>query len=280
MDKLLIIDGNNLLFQMFYGMPSKIYNKNKETIHATIGFISYVLKQIKNYGITKCCVVFDYDTSTERIELCSEYKGNRVINWNELPQDEVPFNEEDKIIKCLNYLNIKVLHSKNMEADDLIASLTKLYEKNNEILISSFDSDFFQLINKNVSILRYRGKLTQIYDEEYFINKFGFEPSKYVLYKSIVGDTSDNICGVLGIGRVRATSLVNKYSSLEEMKLDNNENKYKNQVLLNDELVIRNIKLIKLKYHDSINYDINYFSFDTDKIKMTNSQILSVCDIF
>lgn len=279
MDKILIIDGNNLLFQMFYGMPKKIYNKNGETIHATIGFISYVIKQIKTYEITKCCVVFDSDSSNERKEIYNEYKANRISNWDELPNDENPFNEEEKIVECLGFLNIKVLYSKDMEADDLIASITKLFEVENKIIISSFDSDFFQLINENVNILRYRGKLSQIYDLAYFIEKFDFDPSRYVLYKAIVGDSSDNIIGVKSIGCKRATNLVKKYQNIAEMK-NSNEDKYKSIVVENEEIVNRNIKLIQLKYVEGIYFDLNMFSFDQNKILLSNSNILSKCNIF
>ena len=129
MEKLLIIDGNNLLFQMFFGMPSKIYNKNNETIHATIGFISFVLKQVKLLSATKVCVLFDRDGSNERQEEYEEYKGNRFNEWDNLPQDEVPFNEEEKIKRCLSYLGIKYIDSVNMEADDVIASLSILLSK-------------------------------------------------------------------------------------------------------------------------------------------------------
>jgi len=160
MEKILIMDGNNLLFQMFYGMPSKIYNKSGRTIHATIGFISYLIKQIKLLEVSKAVVVFDSDSSLERKEEYPEYKENRVNDWESLPFDEVPFNEEENIVKCLDYLNIKIIYSKGMEADDVIASLVKLFESDNKIYISSFDSDFFQLINDNVSVIRYRGKNT------------------------------------------------------------------------------------------------------------------------
>ena len=280
MDKLLIIDGNNLLFQMFYGMPSKIYNKNGETIHATIGFISYVLKQIKMFDITKCCVVFDCDCNESRKKLSKDYKANRNIDWDSLPKSDVPFYEEDKIVKCLNYLNIKVLFSKNMEADDLIASLTKLFEESTHIYISSFDSDFFQLINKNVSIIRCRGKNTVVFDEGLFYDKFGFTPDKYLLYKAIVGDSADNIMGVKSIGKKRGTELVKCYSSLDQIINDRSINKYKDLIIDNYDLVDRNIKLIKLDYINEIVYNIDYFCFDKDKTRLNNSNILSTCDIF
>ena len=76
-NKLLIVDGNNLLFQMFYGIPAKIYNKRGRTIHATIGFISALQKMLKIYGINRCVVVFDCDGSDERKELLDTYKANR-----------------------------------------------------------------------------------------------------------------------------------------------------------------------------------------------------------
>jgi len=280
MEKILIMDGNNLLFQMFYGMPSKIYNKSGRTIHATIGFISYLIKQIKLLEVSKAVVVFDSDSSLERKEEYPEYKENRVNDWESLPFDEVPFNEEENIVKCLDYLNIKIIYSKGMEADDVIASLVKLFESDNKIYISSFDSDFFQLINDNVSVIRYRGKNTVIYDNDYFFEKFGFEPSKYVLYKSLVGDNSDNIKGVKGVGKVRATNIVRLIDNIDNLE-DININLKLKEVILNDlEVIKRNIKLIELNYKDIGDICINELNFNTNKVNKTNSEILSACNIF
>ena len=280
MERLLIVDGNNLLFQMFYGMPSKIYNKSGKTIHATIGFISYILKQINYFNISKIVVVFDGDTSKERKELDSNYKSNRTINWDELNEDEVPFNEEKYIIKCLEYLNIKVLYSLNMEADDLIASLTKLFEEDNEILISSFDSDFYQLINNNVSVLRYRGKCSKIINKDKFIDEFNFDPSRYCLYKAIVGDNSDNIKGVKGIGKVRGSIICKKYSSLEDIFMHELLDKYEKLLFNNKNIIEKNVKLIELKYKNGVKYKLIDFDFDKEKILMKNSEILSICKVF
>lgn len=280
METLLIIDGNNLLFQMFYGMPSKIYNKRGQTIHATIGFISFVLKQIKIYNANKIAVVFDYDGSKERKDIYNDYKSNRPTNWNELPSDEVPFNEEENIVKCLNYLGIKTLFSKKMEADDLIASITKLFENDYKIIISSYDSDFFQLINENVNILRYRGKNSIIFNKELFIEKYGFDPNRYILYKSLVGDSSDNIKGIKGIGHVRACNICKECRNYEDIKNSNLIEKYKNAILENIDIINRNIKIIELKYFDSVVYNINDFNFKKDRINKSNSEILSKCEVF
>lgn len=278
MEKLLIIDGNNLLFQMFYGMPSKIYNKSGRTIHATIGFVSYLIKQIKLLEVNRVVVVFDSDSSQERKNEYSEYKQNRFIDWEKLPSDEIPFNEEEYIIRCLDYLNIKTIYSEGMEADDVIASITKLFCNEYKIYISSFDSDFFQLINDNVKVIRYRGKNTVIYDKEYFTLKFGFEPSKYVLYKSLVGDNSDNIKGVKGIGKVRATNIVKITSDIDN--LNNLDFKMKELVLNSLDIIKRNIKLIELKHKNIGNMNINDFSFSMERASLTNSLILSACNIF
>lgn len=273
MEKILIVDGNNLLFQMFYGMPAKLYNKKHDhTIHATIGFISYVIKQIRLYSITKAVVVFDSDSSKERLEVLPSYKQNRNNDWDNMSFDEIPFNEEENIVKCLKFLGIKVIYSLGMEADDVIASIVKLFEKENEVIVSSFDSDFFQLINSNVKVLRYRGKASVLYDEALFMDKFGFSPDKYVLYKAIVGDTSDNILGVKGIGLVTGRRIVKEEANLSKKVIEALES--------NRELIERNIKLIKLEYRSEIDYFISDFSFDLVKVNYSNSLILSSCNIF
>ena len=282
MDTFLIIDGNNLLFQMFYGMPSKVYNKSGETIHATIGFISFVLKQVKFYNASKVCVVFDSDCSEERKEEYCEYKSNRFTDWDSLEKDEVPFFEEEKIKKCLDFLEIKYVDSLNMEADDLIASITSLFARDNKVIISSFDSDFFQLIDDNVSVLRYRGKASVVFDKNTFIEKMGFSPEKYLFYKSLVGDNSDNIKGVKGIGKVRASKIVNSCTDFDDFF--NRKDQFLPKSIILDEnskkIYERNEKLIKLQYRDSVKYAIEEFNYDLEKINLTNSQVLSACNIF
>lgn len=283
MNKLLIVDGNNLLFQMFYGIPSKIYNKSGDTIHATLGFISCIQKIIKTQDITHAVVVFDDDTSQARVEEYQDYKKNRFSDWDSLAKDEVPFNEETKIVKCLEYLGIRVLYSKKMEADDLIATICKLFDRDVNIIISSFDSDFFQLINDNVSILRYRGKNTKIYDEKYFYEEFGFKPSRYVLYKALVGDSADNIKGIDKIGKVRGRLIAQNISSIDRISTIPDgiiHNNIKENIVKNYNIVKRNIKLIELNKKEDIDYQLDEFQFSLGKIKLKNSEILSACKIF
>ena len=283
MENILIIDGNNLLFQMFYGMPSKIFNKSGQTIHATIGFISAIQRLIKMIDASKVVVVFDFDGSEERQELYKDYKANRENNWDELQSDEVPFNEEENIWKCLNYLNIKYLLSKNMEADDLIASLTYLYSKDNKVYICSYDSDFFQLIDENVSIIKYKGKNSKIIDNDIFKEMFGFDSNKYVFYKSLLGDTADNIKGFTSIGKKRASKIVSTFDSFEEFIDNRNQlfsEKLSNVIFEEKDIFYLNEKIIKLTYKQDVDYNLNNFIFDKDRVNEKNSTILSNNKVF
>lgn len=283
MENILIIDGNNLLFQMFYGMPSKIYNKSGQTIHATIGFISATLRLIKLVNASKVICVFDDDGSQERKDEYEDYKANRTIDYEALPADENPFNEEEKIIKCLESMDISILKSKNMEADDLIASLAYLYKQDNKVYISSFDSDFFQLIDNNVSIIRYKGKNSKIIDENVFFNDFNFNPNKYVFYKSLVGDSADNIKGITGIGKKRASNIVNNCIDFDDLIIKANcllPKKIAETINEQKDVFLRNNNIILLTYKAEIIYDLNDFGFDESKLSLTNSQILSMNKIF
>ena len=279
-NKLLIVDGNNLLFQMFYGIPAKIYNKRGRTIHATIGFVSALQKMVKSYEINRCVVVFDYDGSEERKELLDTYKANREQNWEELPQDEVPFFEEEYIFACLQYLGVCLLQSKNMEADDLIASIALQESKQNQVYIASFDSDFFQLIDEKVSVIRYRGEKTKLVTKQSFIEEFSFSPSCYAFYKALTGDTADNIQGVPSIGKKRAAEIVKNCACIEGIKLDGLAFlpcKARECVFSSFAVLERNLALITLQAKEIEAYDAR---FDEEKMRLRNSQILSACRIF
>lgn len=280
MSNVLIIDGNNLLFQMLYGFSRKIYNKKGKTIHATIGFISALLRLIQLTKSDRIIVIFNQDGSEERLLQYSDYKKNRMVDWEKLPLDEIPFTEEEKIKKCLDYLGIKYLSSKNMEADALIASLVLFYAHHHLVYICSNDSDFYQLINNNITIIRYKEKNSQFIDKKEFFEKFRFLSEKYVFYKYLLADISDNIKGFCNIGVKRITNIIqnskdfiNKINELLPIKLTQ-------QVLKEHSTYTLNKKLIKLKYKNEIHYSIEYISYNQEKIKKSNSSILSFNNIF
>lgn len=283
MEKILIVDGSNLLFQMFYGFPSKIYNKSGETIHATIGFVSALLKVIKEYDIGHAVVVFDTEGELSRTKIDESYKANRDVDYDSLPSDEVPFNEEDKIFRALKKMEVNYILAKDMEADDLISLITHKLSKDNEIIIMSHDSDFFQLISDKVSVLRYRGKSSVHYTKEYFSLKFGFDSSKYLFYKALRGDSADNICGLKGIGDKRAACLVNSFNDYDGI-LSNilcvKPQCIRDTLANGREQFEKNLSLINLTKTEDCIYDISDFSFSKELKQKTNTQILNEAKIF
>lgn len=275
MESLLIIDGNNLMFQMYYGFPCAINSKKGKPIHGTIGFISYLLSEIRMVEATRVAVVFDEDSSEERREILPQYKANR-IDYSSLPSS--PFTQEDDIVKCLRYLEIEPIYSKKCEADDIIATLALKYGKDNRVTISSFDSDFFQLISNNTSILRPRGKSSKIIDISSFKEAFGFSPQYWALYKAIMGDKSDNIKGVEGFGKKRS-ALVVKAIEEDKSPLFYLKEREKKKIEENEDLVKRNISLIQLVEKD-LDIALSSLSFNKKRVEEGNSRILNICGIF
>ena len=128
------------------------------------------------------------------------------------------------------------------------------------VVISSFDSDFFQLINNNVSVLRCRGTKTTICDKAYIQSKFGFLPEKYVDFKSLVGDGSDNIKGVEKVGVKIATALINQFGNLQNVisGVDGiGKQSIRESVKRSIKQLKMNYDLIKLKSNSTLRFEIN-----------------------
>lgn len=176
MKKLLLVDGSNLLFQMFYGMPTRIVNSQGKAIQGTLGFVGALLKIIKMSRPTHLVVLFDDEHENSRSKLNPEYKSNR-IDYSQVTEEENPFSQLQDIYAALDYMKIKHTESAEAETDDVIASYVYTYGHEQKVVIASFDSDFFQLISKNVSVLRYRGDKTYICDTGFVKEKYNICPS-------------------------------------------------------------------------------------------------------
>ncbi len=270
--KLLIIDGHNLLFQMFFGMPNKIINKDGIAIQGVIGFVGAFLKIINKVNPTHLVVLFDSEHKNERNELLETYKANR-IDYSTVDEIDNPFSQLQYIYNALEYMNIKYHEVKKYETDDVIASYVFKYQNDYEIIISSYDSDFFQLINNNVKVLRYKGDNTIICDEEYIKNKLNINPCLYADFKALTGDTADNIKGVEKIGKVTASTLINMYGPIEKI-IENIDTFNKISVIKsiknNIEKIHLNYKLIKLNNRDEIPFTIDELNISIKENKTTN----------
>jgi len=259
MNKLLIIDGHNLLFQMFFGMPSRIINKQGKAIHGTLGFIGALRKILKITAATHIVVIFDGDHENRRTETDPDYKANRV-DYSEIPDEINPFSQLEDIYTALNFMQIKHFETIDFEADDVIACYAHTYGKNTKIVISSFDSDFFQLINDNISVLRYRGTKTIICDVSFVKEKYGILPAQYADFKSLTGDKADNIKGARKVGIKTAATLLNQFGSLQNIISRANEISkphIRESILQSSQRLQNNYKLIKLENNLVPELDLN-----------------------
>ena len=248
MDKLLVVDGSNLLFQMFYGMPARIVGKHGKPIHGTVGFIGALLKMVKILRPTHTVVLFDGECHNARCDLNAEYKANRP-DYSEMPEEETPFCQLPDIFAALDVLKIAYAETSECETDDWVAAYARTYGQRMQVVISSFDSDFFQLITDTVSVFRYRGDMSQVWDVDAFYAKFGIMPSQYADYKSLTGDTADNIVGARGVGPKTAAALMREYGTLQALleKVDEVKKPSVRAALASDrERLLVNQKLITL----------------------------------
>ena len=269
MNRLLIIDGHNLLFQMFFGMPSSIPASDGSDIRGVVGFIGAVNRLIEMINPTRLLVMFDGERENPRKALCEEYKANRP-DYSALPDCETPFTQLPKIYAALDYMGVLHTETTDCETDDVIASYAVNYGKENEVYISSFDSDYFQLINENVRVIRYRGASTVICDEEYVKAKYGVEPALYLDFKCLVGDTSDNVAGVRGIGPKTAAKIVNQLGDLQSIKEKYTElgkEKLISTIEESRELLDRNYALIRLDGSAAMPYALDELRFENPRLR-------------
>ena len=214
MTRLLIVDGNNLLFQMFFGMPSRIVNSHGKAIQGVLGFVGALQKMIRRLSPSHTVVLFDGEHANGRTELDAAYKANRE-DYSAVEEDENPFSQLPCVYAALDHLGIRHAETTACEADDWIAGYALGTREADAIVIASFDSDFFQLIDARVAVFRYRGDKSMLLTPASIREKFGIDPAQYADWKALVGDTADNIKGARGIGPKTASALLARYGSLE-----------------------------------------------------------------
>ena len=212
----MIIDGSNLLFQMFYGMPARIVNRQGKAIQGTLGFVGALLKIIRMLRPTHAVVLFDGEYVSVRSELDPDYKGNRP-DYSQMPEEDTPFSQLPDICLALDFLGIHHCETTVCEVDDWISGYVEVYGEKAEIVIVSQDSDFFQLIRDQISVLRYRGEKSVLCDTKYIQEKLGIEPEQYAAYKSLTGDAADNIRGVDKVGPKTAAALMRQFGDLDTL---------------------------------------------------------------
>ena len=279
MDKLLIVDGSNLLFQMFYGMPARIVNAHGRAIQGTLGFIGALLKIIRMVQPTHVLVAFDGECDNGRTALDENYKANRP-DYSEMPEEDTPFSQLPDIYAALDELGICHKETENCEADDWIAAYAVQWGKSMDVVIVSQDSDFFQLITERVSVLRYRGKHTVICDPDYIQEKLGIRPDRYASFKALTGDTADNIRGADKIGPKTAAELMNTFGNLQTMieQADSiRKSSIRQSVIQNAARIRKNYDLICLSGEAALPFMLGQLRWEDSG--RTTTQVLEKCGI-
>ena len=242
MNKIILIDGHNLLFRMFYGIPSSIKNSKGKEIRGLIGFIGSLKKNVDEFQPYSIIVIFDSQSSkNSNLKIDKNYKQNRA-DYTNVAEDDNPFSQLPLIKKALKYLNICFLEVNNYEADDYIASIIN-NNRDNKYIIVSTDYDFIQLVSNNTFLYVPRGKNSVLYTPDEVIKKYSIPYSKLVIFKSLVGDKSDNIRGVRGIGNISAAKILN-YGSIQNYINANPDSKTSKLLISNKEIISKNQKLI------------------------------------
>ncbi len=208
---LLAIDGNSLLFRAFYALPL-MENQKGEYTNAIYGFFSMIFNALEQVKPDDMVVAFDMKSPVFRHETYADYKAGR----KETPPELNP--QFGLLKKALDMIGIKYVEKEGFEADDLLGAFAKAYEKNGDTTyLLSGDRDTYQLISDKVSVFLTKKGVSEllIVDEAQLYEIYTLKPNQMVDLKGLMGDASDNIPGVKGVGEKTAVKLLTEYGTLE-----------------------------------------------------------------
>jgi len=250
MKKFVIIDGNAIVHRAYHALPP-MHTKDGVMVNAVYGFTSMLLKVWKDLKPTHLCVSFDVAGGTFRHEQYDKYKATRVKADQEL-YDQMPLVHE-----LVEAFSIPIYEKKGYEADDVIGTAVKqLKSEVDELYIVTGDMDTLQLVDEKIKVFTLRKGMNDvvIYDPAEVKKRYSFGPELVIDYKSLRGDTSDNIPGVPGIGEKTATELILKFGTLEEIYKVVDEEKDKTKSELFSASVLK--KLVEGRESAKMSYEL------------------------
>lgn len=210
-EKFLLIDGSSLLFRAFYAIRD-LKTKNGIYVNGVYGFLAMYYNMLEKYTPDYICVAFDRPGPTFRQKDYALYKANRQKTPDEL-------NFQFGLTKgILDALNVKYLDYDNYEADDICGTLSKIAEKKGiESIFVTGDRDYLQLINESSKVVLTKKGVSQVkeYDERVAVEEYGIKPSQFIEIKGLMGDSSDNIPGVPGVGEKTAFKLIKEFGNID-----------------------------------------------------------------
>ena len=258
MSKLVIVDGNSLANRAFYALPF-LTNSKVQPSGAIYGFANLLTKIIVDYRPDGIVVAFDHARKTFRTELYPEYKGTRKPTPIELT------SQFPEIKKMLSLMNIKVIEQEGIEADDIIGTIAK--NSNCDKIIVTGDRDLLQLISKDTEVWLTMKGVTEVLkvNESNLLENFEvIRPSQIVDLKGLMGDKSDNIPGVSGIGEKTALKLLKEFDSLDGVyqNLDKITGKNAERLAEEKKLAYLSKELATIKTDCEIDFDLNETNYD------------------
>ena len=245
MSRLVLIDGNSILNRAFYGIMGNkmLMTRDGKYTNAVYGFLAIMFKVIDDLNPEYMAVAFDLKAPTARHKLYEGYKATRKGMPNELAE-QMPILKE-----ILELMHITIIEKEGYEGDDILGTLAKEGEKAGlDVTIVSGDRDTFQLASSKISIRIPHTKVgkTEVdtFGEEEIKEKYGIEPEQLIEVKGLMGDTSDNIPGVPGVGEKTALSLIKEFKTIDNLykaiedETDNLKDKTREKLVENKELAL------------------------------------------
>ena len=213
--RILLFDGHSLAYRAFYGIP-ELTTRDGRPVNAIYGFLRVLLKTMREFPSAYAGVAFDAGGETYRHRLLPAYKATRVEIPDELAVQLTPLEE------LLDALGIPVIAREGVEADDLLGAIARrAADKGLTVLITSSDKDLAQLVDDHIFLIRPAGRRPtgeiELFDAGKVIEKYGVPPARIVDYLALIGDSSDNIPGVPGVGPKTAAKLLQEFGDLDSV---------------------------------------------------------------
>lgn len=254
--KTLLVDMNNLLFRAFF--VSSLHNKSGQKVSGIFGAMKMLKVLLVKFKPDNVVVAWDLGKSQQRIQIYPEYKAHRDEKRKPEDVEALQYNRE-RTQAILSSLPVKQVMLQDVEADDVIGYLCEKL-KGKKIVVSN-DQDFFQLVNKDTHV--YMPNKQKLIKPSNVENELGFPVKYYVLWKSMVGDTSDNIKGIHGIGPKKATKIIQgRLAGQKKLPINSDEmkilNRNKDLIAIGALLQPDQIKEIRKVYRKEKTKDLNF----------------------
>ena len=250
---LFLIDGSSQMYRAYHAFRGKgLSNQEGQTTHAVYVFVTMLRKLIEDHQPAYMAASFDLKGRTFRDDIVSDYKANRVAMPDDLAE------QINWVHQACEALGVPIVTAAGYEADDVIGTMaTQAADTGFEVAIVSIDKDFFQLVHDGVRVYDPREDGVW-FDEQGVVEKFGVKPSQVVDVLALVGDTSDNVAGVPGVGKKGAIDLITAHGSLDAL-LDNAaelaQKKYRETLVAHRDDALRSRELVTIKRDVPIEVD-------------------------